>query len=64
DIHTPNIPSLDEMMTLMRQAMQRIPADRRWINPDCGLKTRGWQEAVPALEAMQRAAGLLRESSA
>ncbi|MES9842652.1 MAG: 5-methyltetrahydropteroyltriglutamate--homocysteine S-methyltransferase [Candidatus Thiodiazotropha endolucinida] len=64
DIHTPNIPSLDEMMTLMRQAMQRIPADRLWINPDCGLKTRGWQEVVPALEAMQRAAGLLRESSA
>ncbi|MEW8315049.1 MAG: 5-methyltetrahydropteroyltriglutamate--homocysteine S-methyltransferase [Candidatus Thiodiazotropha endolucinida] len=64
DIHTPNIPSLDEMMTLMRQAMQRIPSDRLWINPDCGLKTRGWQEVVPALEAMQRAAGLLRESSA
>ncbi|MFC1380673.1 MAG: 5-methyltetrahydropteroyltriglutamate--homocysteine S-methyltransferase [gamma proteobacterium symbiont of Clathrolucina costata] len=64
DIHTPNIPSLDEMMTLMRQAMQRIPADRLWINPDCGLKTRRWQEVVPALEAMQRAAGLLRESSA
>ncbi|MBT3056665.1 MAG: 5-methyltetrahydropteroyltriglutamate--homocysteine S-methyltransferase [Candidatus Thiodiazotropha sp. (ex Codakia orbicularis)] len=64
DIHTPNIPSLDEMMTLMRQAMQRIPADRLWINPDCGLKTRGWQEVVPALEVMQRAAGLLRESSA
>ncbi|MCG8096127.1 MAG: 5-methyltetrahydropteroyltriglutamate--homocysteine S-methyltransferase [Candidatus Thiodiazotropha endolucinida] len=64
DIHTPNIPSLDEMMTLMRQAMQRIPADRLWINPDCGLKTRRWQEVIPALEAMQRAAGLLRESSA
>ncbi|MET0061591.1 MAG: 5-methyltetrahydropteroyltriglutamate--homocysteine S-methyltransferase, partial [Candidatus Thiodiazotropha endolucinida] len=64
DIHTPNIPSLDEMMTLMRLAMQRIPTDRLWINPDCGLKTRRWQEVVPALEAMQRAAGLLRESSA
>ncbi|MEW8690266.1 MAG: 5-methyltetrahydropteroyltriglutamate--homocysteine S-methyltransferase [Candidatus Thiodiazotropha endolucinida] len=64
DIHTPNIPSLDEIMTLMRRAMQRIPADRLWINPDCGLKTRRWQEVVPALEAMQRAAGLLRESSA
>ncbi|MES9947749.1 MAG: 5-methyltetrahydropteroyltriglutamate--homocysteine S-methyltransferase [Candidatus Thiodiazotropha sp.] len=64
DIHTPNIPSLDEILTLMRRAMQRIPADRLWINPDCGLKTRRWQEVVPALEAMQRAAGLLRESSA
>ncbi|MFI0458666.1 MAG: 5-methyltetrahydropteroyltriglutamate--homocysteine S-methyltransferase, partial [Candidatus Thiodiazotropha endolucinida] len=64
DIHTPNIPSLDEIMTLMRRAMQRIPADRLWINPDCGLKTRRWQEVVPALEAMQRAAGLLREPSA
>ncbi|MEW8155455.1 MAG: hypothetical protein AB2765_12840, partial [Candidatus Thiodiazotropha endolucinida] len=48
----------------MRRAMQRIPADRLWINPDCGLKTRRWQEVVPALEAMQRAAGLLREPSA
>ncbi|MEW8102058.1 MAG: 5-methyltetrahydropteroyltriglutamate--homocysteine S-methyltransferase [Candidatus Thiodiazotropha endolucinida] len=64
DIHTPNIPSLDEIMTLMRRAMQRIPADRLWINPDCGLKTRRWQEVVPALEAMQRAAGQLREPSA
>ncbi|MET0004532.1 MAG: 5-methyltetrahydropteroyltriglutamate--homocysteine S-methyltransferase [Candidatus Thiodiazotropha sp.] len=64
DIHNPNIPSLDKIMTLMRRAMQRIPADRLWINPDCGLKTRRWQEVVPALEAMQRAAGLLRESSA
>ncbi|MBW9273101.1 MAG: 5-methyltetrahydropteroyltriglutamate--homocysteine S-methyltransferase [Candidatus Thiodiazotropha sp. (ex. Lucinisca nassula)] len=64
DIHTPNIPSLDKIMTLMRRAMQRIPADRLWINPDCGLKTRRWQEVVPALEAMQRAAGLLREPSA
>ncbi|MEW8028503.1 MAG: 5-methyltetrahydropteroyltriglutamate--homocysteine S-methyltransferase [Candidatus Thiodiazotropha sp.] len=62
DIHTPNIPSLDEIMTLMRRAMQRIPPDRLWINPDCGLKTRSWQEVVPALETMQRAAYMLRES--
>jgi 5-methyltetrahydropteroyltriglutamate--homocysteine methyltransferase len=62
DIHTPNIPTLDEILTLMRQAMQQIPVDRLWINPDCGLKTRNWQEVIPSLETMQRAAAILRES--
>jgi 5-methyltetrahydropteroyltriglutamate--homocysteine methyltransferase len=62
DIHSPNIPSLDQILTLMRQAMKRIPIDRLWINPDCGLKTRNWQEVIPALETMQQAASILRES--
>jgi 5-methyltetrahydropteroyltriglutamate--homocysteine methyltransferase len=62
DIHSPNIPSLDQILTLMRQAMGHIPADRLWINPDCGLKTRSWEEVIPSLETMQRAAEILRES--
>jgi 5-methyltetrahydropteroyltriglutamate--homocysteine methyltransferase len=60
DIHTPNIPETDEMVALMRQAMKRIPSQRLWVNPDCGLKTRQWEEVVPALTRMVAAAKLLR----
>ncbi|SFL95274.1 5-methyltetrahydropteroyltriglutamate--homocysteine S-methyltransferase [Marinobacter zhejiangensis] len=63
DIHSPNIPSHDEIVGLMTKAAQRIPAERLWINPDCGLKTRGWQEVVPALENMVAAARTLREAA-
>ncbi|MCG8066249.1 MAG: 5-methyltetrahydropteroyltriglutamate--homocysteine S-methyltransferase [Candidatus Thiodiazotropha taylori] len=61
DIHSPNIPSIESMVKLIQLAQQRIPAERLWINPDCGLKTRQWQEAIPALKNMQQAARLLRE---
>jgi 5-methyltetrahydropteroyltriglutamate--homocysteine methyltransferase len=47
----------------MQQAMRRIPTDRLWINPDCGLKTRTWQEVIPALEIMQKAAMMLRDTA-
>jgi len=49
DIHSPNIPSVESMVNLMRKASQRIPAERLWVNPDCGLKTRNWEEVRPAL---------------
>ncbi len=49
DIHSPNIPSVDAMVDLMKKASQRIPAKRLWVNPDCGLKTRSWDEVRPAL---------------
>ncbi|MBC7513681.1 MAG: 5-methyltetrahydropteroyltriglutamate--homocysteine S-methyltransferase [Herminiimonas sp.] len=62
DIHSPNIPTEQEMITLMQKAAQRIPADRLWINPDCGLKTRTWQEVRPALTNMVAAAKMLREA--
>ncbi|MEJ2591999.1 MAG: 5-methyltetrahydropteroyltriglutamate--homocysteine S-methyltransferase [Candidatus Thiodiazotropha sp.] len=61
DIHTPNLPETAQMVRSMRQAMRRIAADRLWINPDCGLKTRQWKEVVPALERMQQAARQLRQ---
>lgn len=61
DIHSPNIPEPEEMVTLIEKAAQRIPADRLWINPDCGLKTRKWQEVAPALTNMVRAAESLRD---
>lgn len=60
DIHSPNIPNEAAMVKLMHQAAARIPVSRLWINPDCGLKTRQWQEVVPALECMVAAARTLR----
>jgi 5-methyltetrahydropteroyltriglutamate--homocysteine methyltransferase len=60
DIHSPNIPSQAYIINLMKQAAIRIPAQRLWVNPDCGLKTRHWQEVLPALIHMQAAAAELR----
>jgi 5-methyltetrahydropteroyltriglutamate--homocysteine methyltransferase len=60
DIHSPNIPSTEQMTQLMNQAKTRIPAERLWVNPDCGLKTRQWHEVVPALKNMVEAAKELR----
>ncbi|MCG7940636.1 MAG: 5-methyltetrahydropteroyltriglutamate--homocysteine S-methyltransferase [Candidatus Thiodiazotropha lotti] len=62
DIHSPNIPSIESMVKLIELAQLRIPAERLWINPDCGLKTRQWQEVIPALKNMQQAARQLRET--
>lgn len=55
DIHSPNIPSVDSMVNLMKKASERIPAKRLWVNPDCGLKTRSWEEVRPALVNMVEA---------
>ncbi len=61
DIHSPNIPTKDHMVELMRKAAERIPAERLWVNPDCGLKTRQWDEVMPALRNMVAAAQHLRK---
>ncbi len=61
DIHSPNIPSVESMVELMKKASQRIPAQRLWVNPDCGLKTRHWDEVKPALNNMIQASKLLAE---
>lgn len=61
DIHSPNIPAQAQIVQLMKKAAQRIPAQRLWVNPDCGLKTRQWAEVIPALENMVAAARSLRE---
>ena len=61
DIHSPNIPDPAHIVTLMRKAAERIPAERLWVNPDCGLKTRQWTEVLPALQNMVAAARILRE---
>ncbi|CAA9891209.1 5-methyltetrahydropteroyltriglutamate-homocysteine S-methyltransferase [Candidatus Methylobacter favarea] len=60
DIHSPRIPSVAEMEQLMRRAMAVIPVERLWINPDCGLKTRGWPETRAALQNMVDTARNLR----
>ncbi len=60
DIHSPNIPTQDHMVALMRKAAERIPGERLWVNPDCGLKTRQWDEVIPALSNMVAAAKQLR----
>jgi 5-methyltetrahydropteroyltriglutamate--homocysteine methyltransferase len=63
DIHTPNIPGQQQIVELMRKAAERIPAARLWINPDCGLKTRTWDEVIPALNNMVAAAAILRQQA-
>lgn len=64
DIHSPNIPTQEHMVQLMRKAAERIPAERLWVNPDCGLKTRQWSEVLPALTHMVGAARQLRATVA
>ncbi|WNJ95329.1 5-methyltetrahydropteroyltriglutamate--homocysteine S-methyltransferase [Vibrio ruber] len=61
DIHSPNIPSQAWMIELLKKAAQAIPAERLWVNPDCGLKTRGWPETEAALRNMVAAAKTLRK---
>ena len=62
DIHSPNVPSVESMVDLMRKAARRIPPERLWVNPDCGLKTRDWPETLDSLGNMVEAARRLREA--
>ncbi|MFQ3228861.1 5-methyltetrahydropteroyltriglutamate--homocysteine S-methyltransferase [Reinekea sp.] len=64
DIHSPNIPTVAQIVALMTKAAERIPTERLWVNPDCGLKTRQWSEVRPALENMVSAAITLRKNVA
>lgn len=61
DIHSPRIPSKNEMVSLLKKAIKSIPVEQLWINPDCGLKTRGWEETEKALIEMVGAATEMRE---
>lgn len=60
DIHTPNTPTVDEMVTLIEKAAHKIPVRQLWVNPDCGLKTRTWDEVEPALQNLVEATKVLR----
>ena len=60
DIHSPRVPSREEIVTLLERALRHLPAAQLWVNPDCGLKTRTWDEVIPALRAMVEAAQTVR----
>ncbi len=62
DIHSPRTPNKDWMVGLLQKATKRLKAEQIWVNPDCGLKTRKWEEVEPALEAMVQAAKEVRNS--
>lgn len=64
DIHSPRVPDAGEMLALLRKAREVIPDERLWVNPDCGLKTRGWDETRGALRHMVEAAQALRREVA
>jgi 5-methyltetrahydropteroyltriglutamate--homocysteine methyltransferase len=63
DIHSPRVPSVDEMADSLRAAIEVVPVDRLWVNPDCGLKTRRWEEVRPALANLVEAAHLVRRET-
>ncbi|MFG2595785.1 5-methyltetrahydropteroyltriglutamate--homocysteine S-methyltransferase [Streptomyces sp. NPDC048462] len=60
DIHSPRVPDADEAAALLRKGLEAIPAERLWVNPDCGLKTRGWTETRASLENLVTAARTVR----
>jgi 5-methyltetrahydropteroyltriglutamate--homocysteine methyltransferase len=60
DIHSPRVPQVGEMVSLLLKAEAVLPAENLWVNPDCGLKTRGWEEVRPSLLNMVAAARELR----
>ncbi|UGU15154.1 5-methyltetrahydropteroyltriglutamate--homocysteine S-methyltransferase [Sinomicrobium kalidii] len=61
DIHSPRVPTVEEMVTLLRKASALLPEENIWVNPDCGLKTRKWEETEAALTNMVQAAKKIRE---
>ncbi|MFI8885883.1 5-methyltetrahydropteroyltriglutamate--homocysteine S-methyltransferase [Streptomyces sp. NPDC053813] len=60
DIHSPRVPDAAEAAALLRKGLKAIPAERLWVNPDCGLKTRGWPETRASLENLVTAARTVR----
>ncbi|MCD8570854.1 MAG: 5-methyltetrahydropteroyltriglutamate--homocysteine S-methyltransferase, partial [Alphaproteobacteria bacterium] len=63
DIHSPRVPSVDEMVKLLEKAATVLEIKQIWVNPDCGLKTRGWKEVEPALKNMVEAAKIMRQKT-
>lgn len=60
DIHSPRVPTAEEIEHLLRKALNVVPKERLWVNPDCGLKTRGWSETIAQLEVMMSVTKKLR----
>lgn len=63
DIHSPRVPVVEEMTSAIERALRVLEVQQFWINPDCGLKTRGWEETIAALRNMVKAAVEVREKS-
>ncbi|MCM1508024.1 MAG: 5-methyltetrahydropteroyltriglutamate--homocysteine S-methyltransferase [Ruminococcus flavefaciens] len=63
DIHSPRIPSVEEIKVALHKMLDRIPAEKLWVNPDCGLKTRGNKETVPSLENLVISAKEIRNEN-
>lgn len=61
DIHSPRVPAAAEIVTALHKMLEKIPKEKLWANPDCGLKTRGYEETVPSLEHLVLAAKQVRE---
>jgi len=64
DIHSPRVPSVEEVRSLLERAAAEIPAERLWVNPDCGLKTRGYDETVASLRNIIEATRAVRSGLA
>ncbi|WP_169753143.1 5-methyltetrahydropteroyltriglutamate--homocysteine S-methyltransferase [Campylobacter mucosalis] len=62
DIHSPRVPSVDELVTQIKALLEVLPKEQLWINPDCGLKTRKWEEVKPSLVNMTQAVKIVRNS--
>ncbi|MBE7385757.1 MAG: 5-methyltetrahydropteroyltriglutamate--homocysteine S-methyltransferase [Leptolyngbya sp. SIO1E4] len=61
DVHSPAVPSIEQMLQQLRTGVDHLPIAQTWINPDCGLKTRRWEEVIPALKNMVEATHQLRQ---
>ena len=61
DIHSPRVPSVEEIEALLRRAVDELPLRQLWVNPDCGLKTRAYEETVQSLRNIVEATRRVRE---
>jgi len=64
DIHSPRVPSTEEILVTLRRCLKVLRPEQLWVNPDCGLKTRQWEEVIPSLKNMVKAAEILRREIA
>lgn len=60
DIHSPRVPSVEEIVTALKKMLEKIGKEKLWVNPDCGLKTRGIQETEASLKNLVKAAEIVR----
>jgi 5-methyltetrahydropteroyltriglutamate--homocysteine methyltransferase len=63
DIHSARVPSVEEILATLEKMLEKVQKDKLWVNPDCGLKTRGEEETIPSLTNLVEAARLLREKN-